>query len=113
MIKWHIHGTLCHSVENVGKKLMTLASLPAQAHNIPIERQPSVLIQDSVVTNETNITIYNDPEIIMLVELLRLLLNTMVIKNQSQVNFLTKKEVAKSMIPRMSMGDRFCFSRTL
>jgi hypothetical protein len=73
----------------------------------PIERQPSVLIQDSVVTNETNITIYNDPEIITR-GVIAAIVEYNGDKNQSQVKLpQPSKEVAKSMIPRMSMGDRF------
>ena len=64
----------------------------------PIERQPSVLIQDSVVTNETNITIYNDPEIITR-GVIAAIVEYNGDKNKSQVKLpQPSKEVQKSMI---------------
>ena len=73
----------------------------------PKERQPSTVIQDSVVTNETNITIYNDPEVITR-GVLAAILEYKGGNNQAAYQIPPpSKEVAKSMIPRMSMGIRF------
>jgi hypothetical protein len=73
----------------------------------PGERPSSGLIQDSVVTNETNITIYNDPEVITRGVLAAILEHNGGYNLPLDQIPPPSKEVAKSMIPRMAMGDRF------
>ena len=73
----------------------------------PVEKAASVIIQDSVVTNETNITIYNDPEVITR-GVLAAISEHIGVKSKSQTKLpKPSKEIAKSMAPRMTIGDRF------
>ena len=73
----------------------------------PVQQTPTNVIQDSVVTNETNITIYNDPEVITR-GIIAAITEYSGKKFQSEAKLPQRsKEVAKSMAPRMSMDGRF------
>ena len=73
----------------------------------PVQQSSTNVIQDSVVTNETNITIYNDPEVITR-GIIAAITEYSGKKFQSEAKLPQRsKEVAKSMAPRMSMDGRF------